>query len=71
MKDAGMRIRVEPELRERFLNVCREQDLPAAQVLRSFMRDYIQSKSPNEVNAGVKQTKAKKITKAVTGKVAA
>ncbi len=63
MKDAGMRIRVEPELRERFLNVCREQDLPAAQVLRSFMRDYIQSKSPNEAKAGVKQAKAKKIPK--------
>jgi antitoxin component of RelBE/YafQ-DinJ toxin-antitoxin module len=71
MKDAGMRIRVEPELRERFLNVCREQDLPAAQVLRTFMRDYIQSKSPNEVKAGVKQAKSKKITKAATSKVAA
>lgn len=45
MKDAGMRIRVEPELRERFVNVCREKDVPAAQVLRSFMRDYIQANS--------------------------
>ena len=43
MKDAGMRIRVEPELRERFVNICREKDVPAAQVLRSFMRDYIKT----------------------------
>ena len=43
MKDAGMRIRVEPELREQFVNLCRVNDVPAAQVLRSFMREYIQS----------------------------
>ena len=30
MKDAGMRIRVEPELRERFVNICREKDVPIA-----------------------------------------
>ncbi len=40
-KDAGMRIRVERELREEFLKVCREQDRPAAQVIREFMRKYI------------------------------
>jgi hypothetical protein len=42
MKDAGMRIRVEPELREKFVNLCRDNDVPAAQVLRSFMREYVQ-----------------------------
>ena len=41
MKDSGLRIRVERELREKFLALCREQDRPAAQVLREFMRDYI------------------------------
>jgi hypothetical protein len=41
MKDAGMRIRVEPELREAFVSACREQDLPAAQVLRGFMKEYV------------------------------
>ncbi|MEJ8472856.1 hypothetical protein [Roseibium algae] len=40
-KDAGMRIRVERELRDEFLTTCREQDRPAAQVIREFMRDYI------------------------------
>jgi len=41
MKDAGLRIRVQRDLREKFLEACREQDKPAAQVLREFMRDYV------------------------------
>lgn len=45
MKDAGMRIRVEPELRDQFVNLCKENDVPAAQVLRSFMREFVQSNS--------------------------
>lgn len=44
MKDAGMRIRVEPELREEFVELCRKNDITAAQVLRQFMRDFIQVK---------------------------
>ena len=43
MKDAGMRIRIEPELREEFVELCRKNDVPAAQVLRAFMRDFVQS----------------------------
>lgn len=41
MKDSGLRIRVERELRDKFLVMCREQDRPAAQVLREFMRRYV------------------------------
>jgi hypothetical protein len=40
-KDAGLRIRVERDLRDEFLEVCRAQDKPAAQVIREFMRRYI------------------------------
>jgi len=40
-KDAGLRIRVEHELRDRFLETCRRADRPAAQVLREFMRRYV------------------------------
>lgn len=40
-KDSGLRIRVERPLHEQFLQVCRSQDRPAAQVLREFMRDYV------------------------------
>ena len=35
MKDAGLRMRVQRDLREKFLEVCR------AQVLREFMREYV------------------------------
>jgi len=41
MKDVGLRIRVQRDLREKFLEVCRAQDKPAAQVLREFMREYV------------------------------
>ncbi len=41
MKDAGLRIRVQRGLRDRFQRVCQAQDKPAAQVLREFMRAYV------------------------------
>jgi hypothetical protein len=40
-KDSGFRIRVERELRDEFVAACRDEDRPAAQVLREFMRDYV------------------------------
>lgn len=46
MKDVGFRIRVQRELREDFLAACKEQDKSAAQVLREYMRLYV------EENAG-------------------
>ncbi|MBA4341629.1 MAG: plasmid-related protein [Methylibium sp.] len=39
-KDAGMRIRVETELREAFVQACQRQGFAAAEVLRDFMRQY-------------------------------
>ena len=41
MKTAGLRIRVEPNLRDLFVNICRANDQSAAQVIRAFMRNYI------------------------------
>lgn len=41
MKDVGLRIRVQRDLREQFLEACRAQDKPAAQMIREFMRDYV------------------------------
>jgi predicted DNA-binding protein len=46
-KDSGLRIRVERELREKFLELCRAQDRPAAQVLREFMRTYVAEHEPS------------------------
>lgn len=41
MKDAGLRIRVQRELRESFTEACKAEDKPAAQVIREFMREYV------------------------------
>lgn len=43
-KDVAFKIRVEEELRRAFVDVCRGEDRPAAQVIREFMRDYVQKK---------------------------
>jgi hypothetical protein len=40
-KDSGLRIRVQRDLRDKFVEVCRAQDKPAAQVIREFMREYV------------------------------
>lgn len=42
MKDAGMRIRVEQELRDAFVAACQKMDVPAAQVLRQHMRVIVE-----------------------------
>ena len=46
MKDAGLRIRVKRDLREKFLELCRRKDRPAVQVVREFMRRYIAEHDP-------------------------
>jgi hypothetical protein len=61
MKDAGMRIRIEPELKDAFIQTCRDAHTPAAQVLRSFMREYVQQnlkKSNKQVLSGSASRKA-------------
>jgi hypothetical protein len=40
-KDVGLRIRVDRRLRDDFLEACRFQERPAAQVLRDFMQRYV------------------------------
>ena len=42
MKDAGMRIRVEEDLRKKFVEICKKNDVSAAQVIRGFMRDFVE-----------------------------
>lgn len=42
MSEAGLRIRVEDTLRLEFLATCKAQDTTAAQVLRAFMRSYVE-----------------------------
>lgn len=40
LKNCGMRIRLEKELREAFVEACRSQNIGASDVLRDFMRVY-------------------------------
>jgi hypothetical protein len=49
-KDSGFRIRVERDLREKFIEVCRAQDRPAAQVLRDYMRAHIRDHDEKQDN---------------------
>lgn len=41
-KSSNFRIRVEPELHQEFLDICKSEDKPAAQVIREFMRVYVE-----------------------------
>ena len=61
MKNAGLRIRIERELREQFLEACRAQDRPAAQVIREFIRDFLrQQDAPMPVPSVNKRQKRMK-----------
>lgn len=57
LKDSGMRIRVEKKLRDAFVQACRAQDRPAADVLRDFMRSFTekQLQGQAELFAGTKR----------------
>jgi hypothetical protein len=41
MDSSGFRVRMDAKLRQEFIDACRANDRPAAQVLRDFMRDYV------------------------------
>ena len=43
MKDVGLRIRVQRDLRDQLIATCRVQDRPAAQVIREIMRNDVAS----------------------------
>ena len=40
-ESSGFRLRVDNKLRQEFIEACRAQDRPAAQVLREYMRDFV------------------------------
>lgn len=50
-KDSGFRIRVERDLRDKFVEICRTQDRPAAQVVRDFMRQYVRDHENEQTEA--------------------
>lgn len=57
LKDSGMRIRVEKELRDAFVQACRAQDRVAADVLRDFMRSFTEKQQQGQASlfAGTKR----------------
>jgi hypothetical protein len=59
MKDAGMRIRVEQELRDAFVAACQKMDVPAAQVLRKHMRVIVDEVAQTTANKQKKVAKVK------------
>lgn len=54
MKDVGMRIRVEQELRDAFVAACQKLDVPAAQVLRQHMKVVVEKVGKSQNNSRVK-----------------
>jgi predicted DNA-binding protein len=42
MKNVGIRVRLEPKLREEFVAACHAENRPASEVLRELMEKYIQ-----------------------------
>lgn len=44
MKDAGLRIRVERELRDAFRSACAAENREASEVLREFMRSFAEQR---------------------------
>lgn len=41
-KNKGLHVRVDDELRRDFVDACRSEDQHASQVIRAFMREYVQ-----------------------------
>ena len=41
-KEAVFTMKLEPELRDAFMAAAQRQDRPASQIVREFMRDYVQ-----------------------------
>jgi len=41
-KNVAFKIRIEEELRREFVEICQSEDMTAAQVVRRFMRGYIE-----------------------------
>lgn len=54
LKDVGMRIRVDSELRDEFVRICKDNDVPAARVIRAFMSDFIR-RNGDGVNASFRK----------------
>lgn len=44
-KNVGLRIRIDRDLRDAFIELCHVRGVPASAVLRDFMRSFVQNNS--------------------------
>lgn len=51
-KPVAFKIRIEAELRQSFVATCHAQDIPAAHVVRKFMREYV-SENQHAIQRGL------------------
>lgn len=42
-KNVTFKIRVNEQLKKEFLDICSEMDVPAAQVVREFMKNHVEN----------------------------
>ena len=61
-KDVAFKIRIDGELRRAFVEACRDQDIPAAQVVREFMRGYVAERQAAISTEGIPES-ARRSTK--------
>ena len=54
MSEAGIRIRIDPKLRDKFILACKNNDLTASQVIRAYIREYVKSNLEQESKANDK-----------------
>ncbi len=54
--DIGLRIRVDDVLRREFIDVCKAKDTTAAQVLRAYMRTYVEQHGEEALQHSLFQT---------------
>ncbi|QET03353.1 plasmid-related protein [Cupriavidus pauculus] len=50
LKDSGMRIRVEKDLRDAFVQACRAHNRAAADVLRDYMRAFTERQQQGQAD---------------------
>ncbi len=55
-KDVAFKIRIDEELRRVFVEACRDQDVPAAQVVREFMRKYVAERQAATSTEGISES---------------
>jgi hypothetical protein len=60
MTEVGLRIRVDDTLRRDFIGTCKLQDTTAAQILRAFMRSYVEQHGQDLQQANLFETPSKR-----------